>query len=215
MHTLERWVSFAESVHAERPALALPVAAWLDRAAREVALYATAPGSVAAVRERVELYEAAQALVRAVSAVEPDRARSLGSSDAEDEPGTPRALVEGLLIRATVLDATGRLGAAAACIAEAHARSTSVGCRALALAVLVARGRILVMQGDEAQASLVLLEGAALARELDARRQEAKLLGNLGFLHGEHDGRSYEAYTRRALTIAREIDDARLIAHSL
>jgi diguanylate cyclase (GGDEF)-like protein len=215
MHTLERWVTAAESLHLERPALALPVAAWLDRAAREGALDATAPGSNAALRERVEMYEAALALVRAVATVEADRARALGSPDAEDEPASPRALVEGLLIRATVLDATGRLGAAAACIAEAQTRAASVGCRALALAVLVARGRILVMQGDEAQASLVLLEGAALARELDARRQEAKLLGNLGFLHGEHEGRSYEAYTRRALTIAREIDDARLIAHSL
>ncbi len=230
---LERWVSTAESLSAAHPALALPIAAWLDRVASEAALAANAPslaanarchapslaanapGSAAVVRERVELYEAGLALVRAIASADPQGARALSSPDAEEEPATPRALVEGLLVRATVLDATGSLGAAAACIAEAQARMSSAGCRALSLAVLVARGRILVMLGDEAQASLVLLEGAALARALDARRQEAKLLGNLGFLHGEQDGRSYEAYTRRALTIAREIDDARLIAHSL
>lgn len=199
---------------AEHPSLARALAVWRTRLEAEDMV---APDGTATLRARVDRYEAGLALVRAVAAVDPSHAGSLARADTvtEEDPEPPRALVERLLVRATVLDATGQLGEAARVVAEAHAHPTTLDCRALLLVALLVRSRILVQKGDEAQASVVLLEGAALARDLDARRQEAKFLGNLGFLQGEHDGRSYEAYTRRALAIAREIDDIRLIAHSL
>ncbi len=97
----------------------------------------------------------------------------------------------------------------------ANVNAKAIGHPALRLVVLVALGRLLVLEGAVTEAATVLLEGANLARKLGARPEEARLLGNLGFLYGEEDGEAYAAYTERALAIAREIGDERLIIHSL
>jgi tetratricopeptide (TPR) repeat protein len=98
---------------------------------------------------------------------------------------------------------------------QARMHSASCACDALRLLVMVQLGRQLVIAGDAPRATVTLLEGAELAAHLGARRQEVKLLGNLGFLYGESDGPAYEAYTRRALDIARELGDVRLVVLSL
>lgn len=87
--------------------------------------------------------------------------------------------------------------------------------RALVLCLRMQQGRLLVMQGDAVKAAPALLEGIDLARKLGALRQKARMLGNLGFLYGEVHGPAYEAYTRRALEIGRQLGDGRLVAHSL
>ncbi len=87
--------------------------------------------------------------------------------------------------------------------------------RALVLFLRMQQGRLLVMHGDAVKAAPALLEGIDLARQLGALRQKARMLGNLGFLYGEVHGPAYEAYTRRALEIGRQLGDGRLIAHSL
>jgi diguanylate cyclase (GGDEF)-like protein len=164
---------------------------------------------------RIAVLESAFDVVRAVVSSSPDLARDLTRRTPPDPNTDACALVEWQLLNATALDALGELESTARLLSEAHARATNTGDAALSLMALVARGRVLVRLGDETNASAILLEGVALARSLDARRQEAKMLGNLGFLHGERDGRPYEAYTRRALEIGRELGDERLIVHSL
>ncbi len=192
--------------------------AWEAYAAQVLRVREADGGSPQALRERADLYEAGLAYIRILAEVVPTCARSLGSDLAAPsaaQSASRVARVEALLLRAALLDELGELAQAAVLLAEASARVEEVADPALRLALHVARGRVLVQLGDETHATAVLYEGVALARALGAQRQEAKLVGNLGFLHGEQDGRSYEAYTRRALEIGRAIGDERLVVHSL
>ncbi len=163
------------------------------------------------VLAEVDIYEAALVAMRALARRAPPLARTLATAPLP-ESGEG---VEARLCLGAALDELGDLQGAAVLLQQARQESGVDARSSLHLVVLVALGRVLVMQGDDVQACAVLLEGVALARQHGARRQEAKLLGNLGFLHGEHDGIAYEAYTRRALEIGRELGDARLVAHSL
>lgn len=189
------------------PKAAAAVQPWFDQAA---AVLAKPPQTD--VLFRVDLLECHVQALRAAQAAEPalalDRARSwLGAP-------TLRTTPLGLGV-STVLDASGQLDEALILLREMQAATTPQTCTARALHVQVAMGRLLVLKGDELRATQVLLAGIAEASAIGARRQEAKMLGNLGFLYGESTAAPYEAYTRRALEIGRELGDARLIAHSL
>lgn len=165
-----------------------------------------------AVLMRVDLLECHVQALRAAQTAEPalalERARSWLSA------ATLRTTPLGLGV-STVLDASGQLDEALTLLREMQAVATPQTCAARSLHVQVAMGRLLVLKGDELRATQVLLAGIAEASALGARRQEAKMLGNLGFLYGESTTAPFEAYTRRALEIGRELGDARLIAHSL
>lgn len=216
----ESWLARARDRAEPDGVSAIPRVAstWDAYAAQALRARETDLASPQALRERAELYEAGLAYVRILAEVAPTLARSLGTdlaAPSASERGSRVARVEVLLLRAALLDELGELAEAAATLAEASARVEEVADPSLRLALHVARGRVLVQLGDETHATAVLHEGVALARALGAQRQEAKLLGNLGFLHGEQDGRSYEAYTRRALEIGRAIGDERLVVHSL
>lgn len=164
---------------------------------------------------RVAQVEAATARMRALARGCPEQAVIRAERFVGEVPDTGTAGIVARLLGAAACDEVGSLPRAEAWLAEAQPWSVTLGDEALQLMVLVGWGRVLVMQGDEVRASGVLLDGVERASRLGARLQEAKMLGNLGFLHGERDGRSYEAYTRRALEIGRELGDRRLIAHSL
>lgn len=172
------------------------------------------PARDAAPLDRVGAYHDALEAVRLLAQRDPARARRLAEGVPEETPGE-LAGVEAALAAGTAFDALGELDRALRRLDAALEGVHPLGDAPLRLMVLVALGRVLVMRGEEVRASHILLEGVDLAVALGARRQEARLLGNLGFLHGESDGRPYEAYTRRALTIGREIDDSRLVIHSL
>ncbi len=214
---LEGWFARGGRPASDDTTMSVPLVAqaWSRYLAQAEHVGAIALDATSMPLDRIELFEAALAFVRAVADADPATARDLARAGSTAEPLEPRAHVEGLLLRATALDATGELASAATLLAEAFARVSDIADPALRVAVLVSRGRVLVMLGDESVASAVLHEGVALASALGAKRQEAKMLGNLGFLHGEQDGRSYEAYTARALAIGRELGDERLVVHSL
>jgi diguanylate cyclase (GGDEF)-like protein len=164
---------------------------------------------------RLKVFEAAEAIVRHLARHHPDLAlrvvAAAGTGTAQD---TGTAALSHLRAAWVLLEQGPEVRALGE-LEQARAHSARCACSALRLLVLVQFGRLLVIAGDAPRAIVTLQEGADLAARLGARREEAKLLGNLGFLYGDTDGTAYEAYTRRALGIAREIGDTRLIALSL
>ena len=85
-------------------------------------------------------------------------------------------------------------------------------------AVQVAFQPILAMAythvGDLPRAVHAWRDQAEFAKRIGDRSLEGVAIGNLGFLHGEHDqAEPYEFYTREALAIFRELGQTRLIAH--
>lgn len=164
--------------------------------------------------ERVALLEAVQAVARWVGQNRSDQAPALLSLLQEREADLFYNSGIGLAT-AAVLDTLGDLAGAAQRLAAVLDPLCRDGDPAAALVVRVALGRVMVMQGDEVGATPVLLQGIAQASVLGAKQQEAKMLGNLGFLYGESGGQPFEAFTRRALELGREIGDLRLVAHSL
>jgi diguanylate cyclase (GGDEF)-like protein len=164
---------------------------------------------------RLAALESAAAAARQFARDSPSTARTTARTHLAAGMTEPLEAIVVRLLVATIFDELGLLAAAAEVLTPLEVDARLGGDPALHLMVLVARGRLLVMQGDEAGAIAVLLAGVERAQALGAKLQEAKMLGNLGFLHGERDGRAYEAYTRRALAIGRELDEPRLVAHSL
>ncbi len=159
--------------------------------------------------------EAAERVVRYLAAYHPDIAERIRAATGRGGRARDGSLALTHLRAAWVLLASGADLQALPELEQARLHSTGCACDALRLLVMVQLGRQLVIAGDAPRATVTLLEGVELAARLGARRQEAKLLGNLGFLYGESDGLAYEAYTRRALDIARELKDVRLVALSL
>jgi diguanylate cyclase (GGDEF)-like protein len=164
--------------------------------------------------ERAEGYELATQVARGLARLDPTRAAD--ACQAQERAAIPtRDGVLHLLLSACALDQLGRMREALERLGDAGVQVRALDDRALQLAVALARGRALVIHGDVLTASQVLLDGAGLAQRIGARRTEAKLLGNLGFLHAERDPLAYEAYTRRALDLGRALGDDRIVAQSL
>lgn len=206
MNLLEPWGEQLQEWLADDPALA---ALWRDY---QACVEPARPCEHAL--ERVALLESAQYLARHIAQRHAERAGQLvGLLQRHDRSDFHQAAMA--LVAAAVLDTQGDLAGAAARLGPARDRHGSEDDAAAALVLRVALGRVLVMQGDEVGATTVLLEGIAMASALGAKQQEAKMLGNLGFLYGESGGQPFEAFTRRALELGREIGDQRLVAHSL
>lgn len=207
---LARWIAAAHRLGATDPGLAEALDALLARTAE---LAEAAPPQRAAPTRWIAFYDAAAAVVVRIAELDGPLAGTLAVS-APDALSPRDAAMDSFLhavVRASLRETLPALEA----IETARARSLRCGCDGLRLVVLVLRGRLLVLRGDVATASGTLIDGVDLARRLGARQREARMLGNLGFLYGEDDGVAYEAYTRQALCIARELEDERLIAHSL
>lgn len=82
------------------------------------------------------------------------------------------------------------------------------------LAALVLLVNAWVMVGDRPEARLTAGRALRLARRLNARATEARLLVNLAYTHGEDDDAvAYEMLTTQALEIFESLGDLRAMAH--
>jgi diguanylate cyclase (GGDEF)-like protein len=189
---------------------------WIDRdpTLRSWVTHCAALAASADLPERVEAYELATQITRGLARLDPTRTAEACQLDVQTDRPTRDGVLHQLL-SACALDQLGRMREALERLGTADIHVQALDDRALQLVVALARGRALVVHGDVLTASQVLLGGAGLAQRIGARRTEAKLLGNLGFLHAERDPPAYEAYTRRALALGRELGDDRITAQSL
>ena len=189
---------------------------WLDRdpTLRSWASRCHALADATGLPERAEAYEVATQVARGVARLDPEQTRAACQPPSPADLPTRDGVLH-LVLSACALDELGDKREALERLGTASVAVQAVDDRALQLVVALARGRALVIHGDVLTASQVLLDGAGLAQRIGARRTEAKLLGNLGFLHAERDPLAYEAYTRRALALGRELGDDRIVAQSL
>lgn len=183
-------------------------AAAADRAVAAEANVHAGLGTPDEARLRVALHEARADAVRHAVRVLPDLSGALDAARAAAMGDHDR--VELALLCAVARDAIGDSAAASVLLSAAEARASALENSPLLLAVLVARGRTLLLVGDRVHALRVLHDGIALAAAIGAKAQQAKLLGNLGFLHGDHNAEAYAHYTRQTLDLAREIGDDRV-----
>jgi len=172
-----------------------------------------ASGGSTELLHRVEYYEVAVDAVRSLAArdsVLMERLMRASPPGFEDQ-----RRVEFELLIAAALDGVQRPREAVVRLSGVEPLFSELPDAALRLMMQVSLGRLLVLAGDRSNAIRVLHEGITLADRIGAVRQQAKLVSNLGFLHGDFDATSYERYARRAWQLAVAAGDSRIEALSL
>jgi diguanylate cyclase (GGDEF)-like protein len=187
--------------------------ALIERCRVALADVVTAAGQPDDLLRRVEFYEVAIDAVRSVAARDASvLERLLCASPAGFED--IRRLEHELLV-AVALEAMQKHREAVVRLSAIEGLVRDLPDLALRLMVLVSLGRLLVLVGHRSNAIRVLHDGIALAATVGALRQQAKLVGNLGFLHGDLDAGLYERYTRDAWQLGVAAGDSRIEALSL
>jgi two-component system cell cycle response regulator len=193
------WLDLAERAAGRSPTVRADLQAF--RAA------ATASPEPGAARPRPPLAQAVR-LLRSLGGASPDAVVAQVTAEGEPDAIWPLVLQSAALLGAGwVTEALVRMERASELLQAAPDD-----------AVLVAFQPILAMAythiGDLPRAVNAWRDQAEFAKRIGDRSLEGVAIGNLGFLHGEHDqAEPYEFYTREALAIFRELGQTRLIAH--